>query len=161
MSLCPPATNDVQKVLQEGARGRVCPWALTIKDVRNQGQHGTRLGAVGVSHQQTRSHACVCGVQTRFHVCVRMHVRGHIRGHVHGARGARDSRRLVSRRLVATVFFGFAALVTILYVDFCVRRLQYVKLAAHRSSSRRSSSDSSGMVLLKIAPRSNKPLARL
>jgi hypothetical protein len=54
---------------------------------KNQGQHGTRPGVVRAGHQkQTRGRSRAC-----------------VRVHVHGASRARDSGRLVSRRLVATV----------------------------------------------------------
>ena len=101
------------------ARGR---W--TIKNVRKQGQHGTRPGAVGTSHQQTLE-------QTRSHACVRIRV-------------SCDSGRPTSQRLGA-------ALTTILYVYFCVRRYSQNQTSStrresgrYRSSSRRSSSDPSG-----------------
>jgi hypothetical protein len=52
-------------------------------------------------------------------------------------------------------FFKFAS------GDNAKIKLEARESGTHRSSSRRSASDSSGMVLLKIAPSSKSPLARL
>jgi hypothetical protein len=144
MSLCPPCIQTTyrkcSKKGQESARGR---WA--IKNVRKQGQHRTRPGAVGTSHWQTRA---------RSHACVR--------ADVHGASRAHDSGRLVSRRLVATVSFSVWQPRQPSYTFALSQAIhQNQTSGTHRSSSRRSASDSSGMVLLKIAPRSKSPLARL
>jgi hypothetical protein len=65
----------------------------------------------------------------------------------------------------ALFFFGFAASATILLTcDHLSRQRQnrpQKGVYTYRSSSRRSWSDSSGTVLLKIAPRSRRPRARL
>ena len=87
------------------------------------------------------------------------------RVHVHGASRARDSGRLVSRRLVATVSFSAwqprQPSFTFFLAKVSKKKVETRESGTYRSSSRRSSSDSSGMVLLKIAPSSKSPLARL
>ena len=150
---CPVATNGTERALRKGKSPvRAIPRACrAIKNVRKQGQLGTQPGAVGTSHQQTHARSDAC-----------------VRVHGHGASRARDSGRPVTRRLVATVSFSASQPRQPSYT-FIFTSGDYAKkfnLAAqesdtYRSSSRRSSSDSSGMVLLKIAPRSNRPLARL
>lgn len=143
MSLCPPCNQ--RRTGKCSNKGK-CRWM--IKNVRKQERPGTRSGAVRTSHRQTRP---------RSHACVRVHV--------HGEARARDSGRPVARRLVATVSFSVSQPRQPSYTFIILLRQAFsakIKLVGtHRSSSRRSSSDSSGMVLLKIAPRSKSPLARL
>jgi hypothetical protein len=145
-ALQPTTYRRCSKKGQESARGR----RRIKKYVRKQERHGTQPGAVWTSHQhrQIRAHS---------HACVRVHV--------HGASRARDSGRPVSRRLVATVSSSAWQPRQPSYMFYYFESGDYAEnqtsgTGTHRSSSRRSSSDSSGMVLLKIAPRSKSPLAR-
>ena len=134
----PTGRNALEGGKGESARGR---W--TIKNGWKQGQLQTWPVAMGTIHRYTRA---------RLNTCV----------HVHDASRAPDSGRPVSRRLVATVSLSASQPRQPSYMSkFGSGDTPNQTGGTHRSSSRRSSSDSSGMVLLRIALRSESPLAQL